>query len=156
MGLKENLDKLFESPQPNGWEPGPIQYLYDDEVLFIPNTEDLSQQKCTGCREKQRRAKEVPSERTRSFFSGWLRYFFPWRWQHVHHRIADDFCECSLPHPKVFVLHQRGQQLQEIYSKQVPPNTILIAVNPSDYPGCNCFEARPVSLARLKQESQHA
>ena len=70
------------------------------------------------------------------------------------HHAPRDSCECSLWHPKVFVLHQKGQPLPEEWKERVPPSTILIVVEPGDWPAHNCFEAQPTTLEHLRKESQ--
>ncbi len=132
-----------------------LECIHDDEILIVPNMEDSLWQKDINKKVKQQMSKEVPFVQTRNPFVGWFRNFFQAVWPQVHHRAAAAFHEGSLQHPMVFVLHQRGLPLPEQYLEKVPPNTILIAVSPGDYPEYNCFEAKPIPLERLKQESQH-
>lgn len=63
-------------------------------------------------------------------------------------------CAYSLSHPGLFVLHHVGQPIPAEWTDQVPPNTLLVAVEPGDWPGNNCFLAKPIPLDTLRQASQ--
>ncbi len=132
-----------------------IRYLYDDEILLVPNMEDSLWQNRINSKVNQQKTMEEPFVHIRSPFWVLLAYFSRLIKRCDNHRVADGSCEDFSQHPRVFVLHQRGLPFPKIYSEQVPPSTILIAVNPSDYPRHNCFEAQPITLKRLMQESQH-
>ncbi len=128
--------------------------IHDNEILYISNTEDSLSKRDTGSKARQRNTKGEPSVRRGNLLLRLFRYFFPFDGQPDCLHIPPVSSEYPLPHPKVFVLHQKGQPLPEQYLEKVPPNTILIAVNPEDYLACNCFEAQPISLERLRQEKQ--
>ena len=128
--------------------------IHDDEILYISNTEDSLLKRGTNSKVRRQNTMEEPSAQTGNFFVRLFRYFFPFAERPDCLHASPVSSEYSLPHPKVFVLHQKGLPLPEQYLEKVPPSTILIAVNPEDYLACNCFEAQPISLKHLRQEKQ--
>lgn len=128
--------------------------LGDRDILFIPPTKCSKQQTCKGEVMHQRRIETEPSGHKRiSFWERLRRCLCSEDEPFLHHHVPCEVCEYFAPPPKVFVLHHKGQPIPLEWKGQVPPDMLLVAVEPGDWPGHNCFEARPVPLESLRQES---
>lgn len=130
-----------------------LELIKPDEILFIP-PEDLELQKRIKEPVTQKNKNKVSCVHIYKSFLGWLLNYSSTSAPLLHPQEHDDLCAFYLSHPRVFVLHRRGQPLPKEWKEQVPPSTLLIVVEPEDWPGHNCFLAQPIPLSSLRQELQ--
>lgn len=128
-----------------------LDQVRDNEILIIPPSCQCSaQQKPPGTPLPAQTDKAGILVKLKRFFSGLWAPHCLYDPRPIRHHDSADCPEEQWRHVKMLLIHHKGQPLPPQYTEQVPPNTLLIVVDPKDSPVCNIFEARPIPLEQLR------